>query len=113
MSITGQEHARRKLKGNQLMHAGLGRAVEYRDTDNRTKLAFVIATAETIDGTDPKTGITAPDKGRAHLEVHSFTGSTYVKKNIPSGEGPLTFTPPEDLAELFPVPETAVEDDEE
>jgi hypothetical protein len=83
------------------MQPGLGVFVEYRDRNGRTKPALVVATSATIDGTDPDTGIAAPDPGSAHLTVFSFTGSQYTKHNVPAGDGLSSFTAPEGLELVF------------
>ena len=95
----GTEQAR-QAKGLP-MQPGLGIFVEYRDRHGRVKTALVLATSATIDGTDPETGVDAPQPGRAHLTVFSFTGSRYTKYDVRPGDGPSTFTVPPGLEEVF------------
>lgn len=67
----------------------LGDAVAYRDSNGRTKAAFVIATPETIA---ENTQVEAPAEGHVHLVVFSPTGSRYTSYDIAQGEGPHTFS---------------------
>jgi len=92
------------------MADGLGTMVEYRDSMNRRKAALVLATYSTIDGTD-QSGVHAPGPGRAHLLVFGFTGSQYVKYDVPSGDGSSTFTLPEGQEGVFGVLEAPAEHD--
>jgi hypothetical protein len=70
----------------------LGTAVEYRDSDNRRKAAFVVATPDTMPEFDERSGVRRPIDGTVHLSVSSFTGSYYIKHNVAPGDGPGTMT---------------------
>lgn len=66
----------------------LGDTVVYTDRQGFEKAALVVGTRKSIraDGM-----ATRPDKGTAHLEIHSVTGNHYVRQAVPQGEGPGTF----------------------
>lgn len=67
----------------------LGRRVEYRDGSGFKKLAFVTATADTVQaGTD----VPVPGENQAHLKVISPTGKEYNRQSVPMGDGPRTFS---------------------
>jgi hypothetical protein len=68
----------------------LARGVTYRDAQGFEKAAKVIGTRASIkDGTD----VTRPDEGNANLKVYSpKTGETYIRTNVPPGEGPNSFS---------------------
>jgi hypothetical protein len=88
------------------MQPGLGTFVEYRDRDNRTKVALVTATSATVAEGDR---VAAPQPGRAHLLIFSFSGSTYANHNVRPGDGPSTFDVPEGLETVFFDSEAAQE----
>lgn len=67
----------------------LGQRVVYTDGNGFEKAAVVIGTRDSVQkGTE----ITRPEKGSAILEITSPNGKKYVRGNVPSGEGPRTFT---------------------
>jgi hypothetical protein len=75
------------------MDIAVGQTVEYRDRDGRRKAAVVLATPESFgDEFDARSGERAPEEGKVHLKVFSYTGRDYVKHNIAAGEGPYTYT---------------------
>jgi hypothetical protein len=70
------------------MAAQLGDVVIYTATDGTSKVAFVVATPESVEGTDYAEGFEA---GTVSLRVFSPSGSSYHKAGITEGTGPLTY----------------------
>jgi hypothetical protein len=71
------------------MAAQLGDVVIYRATDGTPKVAFVVATPESVEGTEYGETFVP---GTVSLRVFSPSGSTYHKSGIVEGDGPLTYS---------------------
>jgi hypothetical protein len=84
--------------------SALGLNVTYRDRYGRVKAARILATHQSMNGApDVNTHLNAPAPGHAHIVVESFTGSRYMRFNVPAGDGPSTLTAPAGTQEeLYP-----------